>query len=280
MKDLKDDPQSQCLENIKKLGGTPCPAEKCIDASAYIQRICTCQPPFPNGCVPPITGCCTYNYASPVPVMGVSDLCYCCCCEVSSLTNISIDATDTKPINEIQPGDMIYVADGPELKNWGQRKIEFSSGVGTGSAGSPFIQLDFGTEGQNSGSIAATPSQVFLMADGKLKRADKLVPGADDLVQADGTTVPLVRMTLGFLIRGSHHISTGQAAATSMNGHLVLVNGVVCGDYSLQISNKSALFADNHHELPGFGTDAYIAANVNLAEITPHEAALVRRKDG
>ena len=101
----------------------------------------------------------------------------------------------------------------------------------------------------------------FLLHDGKLKRASKLVPGKDQLVRPDGTAVPITGMEAHVPTRGVHQIAMSTGPATELAGHLVVANGVVCGDYALELADLEGklphALAPGHAALPDFGTDAY-----------------------
>lgn len=114
--------------------------------------------------------------------------------------------------------------------------------------------------------LLVTAIQPFLMKDGTLKQAQKLVPGKDELVLADGSTTPLISLEVGMFKRGVHHIATTTAPAESLEGHLILTNGIVSGDYALQISLESEEGAveDAHKDAPTFGTREYIEQHTHL----------------
>lgn len=101
--------------------------------------------------------------------------------------------------------------------------------------------------------------QPFLMTDGTLKQARKLVPGKDMLVRADGSPTPINSLEVGLFNKGVHHIATSNAPAKSLDGHLLLANGIVAGDYAVQISLASDAGAidDEHEDAPEFGTKEY-----------------------
>ncbi|AOM78412.1 hypothetical protein [Pedobacter steynii] len=119
----------------------------------------------------------------------------------------------------------------------------------------------------DSSYLLVTGIQPFLMKDGTLKQAQKLVPGKDVLLLEDGSTTPIVSLEVGMFEKGVHHIATSTERATSLDGHLLLANGIVVGDYSTQISltSKNGLLNDAHVDAPVFGTKAYSEANTHLS---------------
>lgn len=152
--------------------------------------------------------------------------------------------------------------------------------------GAPMVvaQRIFNILKTDSNYILVTGTQPFLMKDKTLKQAQKLVPGVDVLILADGSSTPIVSLELGMFHKGVHHIATSNMPATSMDGHLMVANGIVVGDYATQLSmqsNQSLLNA--HSDAPIFGTKAYNDTHSHLkantfsayaAEPTEHEAQL------
>jgi hypothetical protein len=186
---------------------------------------------------------------------------------------VAISATESKPINEILVGDMIYVAEDSTLKNWTTKTVEFSSGTGDKASGTIMIQVDFGTDESNFETLYVTPNQVFYVPGGKLQRANTLQPGVSLLVRADGSTVPVLQLTTGKFEKGIHHVATSQTAATSMDGHLMLAKGIVCGDFALQLMVNDDLFVEGQRDLPEIGTKEYMEAYKNIPGITQYKAS-------
>jgi hypothetical protein len=114
--------------------------------------------------------------------------------------------------------------------------------------------------------LVVTPGQPFLMQDGTLKQADKIVPGKDVLMCEDGSTTPVISVEAGLFKKGVHHIATSAEKATSLDGHLLLANGVVIGDYATQIgmTTKNNSLEDPYRDQPALGTRAYNEANAHL----------------
>jgi hypothetical protein len=172
---------------------------------------------------------------------------------------ITVDKAENKKVQDFVVGDMVLAAMDGGLENWEQLPVEFSSGTGPESTSS-MIQIRFGDPAKAE-SIIATRNQLFYVAGKKLKRASKLVPEQDELVRPDGSTVKVLDLTAGVFKTGVHQISTSTKPTTNLDGHLIVANGVVCGDYSLQLTDLDAenpsLMVKGHAELPEFGTKAY-----------------------
>ena len=126
----------------------------------------------------------------------------------------------------------------------------------------------------DSDYLLVNGDQPFLMKDRTLKLAKYLRPGVDQLLTADGSTTPIRSMEVGMFAKGIHHIATSRAPAKSMDGHLLLANGIVVGDYAIQrgiSGGQAAGIEDVHQEQPVFGTREYAKANAHLVT-TPFAA--------
>jgi len=248
-----------CLENLKKIpGATLCSETHCTDAQNMGHAICYCQAPYLNGCINPVPNCCSYSATSPFYVMG-SPGCYCCCGCFANNTLIAVSATQTREIKEIMVGDMIRVAMDANLTSWADLPIQLSAGTGSNSKAT-LLRVHFGDLTRPE-SVISTRDQLFLQPGGKLKRASKLVPGQDVLIRPDGSQAPVLDLTVGTFDTGVHTLATSKRPTTDLPGHLLIANGVVCGDFSLQVSNldvaKPELMVPGHKDLPEFGTKAY-----------------------
>ncbi|MBR8656552.1 hypothetical protein KDH83_24875 [Achromobacter sp. Marseille-Q0513] len=259
-----------CKNNIAKIPGAKmCSDQHCTDAQNQGHMVCYCCDPFQNGCSgqqapancgdPWPTKCCSYTAESPFIVFQPSGNCYCCCGCLAYDTSIAVALGETRAIQDIRVGDPVYVAMDADLKTWQQIPIRFSSGTG-GDSNSSMIQVRFG-DSDSPESVISTRNQLFLLPGKKLKRASTLVPGQDHLVRPDGSTVPVLDLVSGKFSKGVHMISTSNATTTDMAGHLIIANGVICGDYSLQLTHleeaKPSLMAGGKEELPEFGTKEY-----------------------
>lgn len=82
--------------------------------------------------------------------------------------------------------------------------------------------------------IIVTPDHVFLLATGKFIQAGKLKPG-DQLVDESGSPVPVLTASQGRYEGGVRHISCNIDFDGRPDRHLVLSEGIVSGDYTLQL---------------------------------------------
>jgi hypothetical protein len=127
--------------------------------------------------------------------------------------------------------------------------------------------------------VIVIPRQPFLMKDGTLKQADKLVPGKDVLVGEDGSAMPVISVEAGLFKKAIHHIATSVEKARSLNGHLLLANGVVIGDYATLIgmTTKNSSLEDRYSEHPALGSKEYNEVNAHLIT-TPLSAHIFETK--
>ena len=229
---------SKCLDNIQKIGGTPCPELYCEQAfgtaKAAIHALCNCLPPYENGCKPVRTpDCCHFGADTPVPIL--SQECYCCCATLVSAVAVASDASTSRPIAEYRVGDPVYVADDASLRTWSQRTVMFSAGIGDVGGADTMVKVIYGTPELNE-RLVVNRAQLFLTPDRQLQPAVTLVPGRDALVSRTGEPRPVLALEDVESGRGLHHIATTTTPATSVDGHLILANNVVCVDWALQVS--------------------------------------------
>ncbi len=255
----------KCRENIAKIpGGVMCPDQQCQVVLSYIGAVCTCTPPYQNGCPdPPTPGCCSYGPSSPIFVFSKTGGCYCCCGNSARKTKVAVGKGEARPIEEIEVGDTVHAALDPGLKTWGLFPARFSSGTG-GASDLDGIEIAFG-DSEAPEILVASPEQLFLVKGRRLKRASRLVAARDSLIRGDGSAAPVIALKAGKLTGPQHRIATSDGPATDWAGHLIVVDGVVCGDYALQLADLDAvrpeLMVRGHAGLPVFGTPAYAKRN-------------------
>jgi hypothetical protein len=236
-----------CLENLQRLGicSTPeqckqklCSDSHCQDVATYVHKVCTCEPPYTNGCVNPMPGCCSYGPTSPIYVMGPTN-CYCCCGQASSGPWNAASADEHRPVAAFVEGDHVYIASDGTLTKWSEGTVAFRASTPVAEGVRVRIRIERGGRAEE---VVAHRAQPFMLADRSLRRAGELVPGVDHLVERDGT--PVVVLGVDDAPEGEvHHLATSRAPATSVDGHLVLVNDLVAGDYALQLADIDAINA-------------------------------------
>jgi len=281
------------LDNDTFKDGKPfiliCPDRHCVDnvnQSPADHQLCHCldinNQPIP-GCTPagalyPEKAQVCINITNPSEFNGKTSractrqgdswyqlTCYCCCSCFANGTRIAIP-DGTRVIEEFVIGDKVLTASlgaasaGDVKLSWSPAKVAFSSGTGPDGFQSAMVYIHHG----QVGSIIATPDQLFLMSTGKLKRADRLVPGKDFFVSQMGTPVAINEVSVGEYKGGVHHIATDKEFTGSVDDHLLLSEGIVSGDFNLQIRSEQLIASGlllPHDELPKIGSDAYVAAH-------------------
>lgn len=138
-------------------------------------------------------------------------------------------------IEVIEVGDPVLVASaGDGGWAWSSAPVTFSQGT-LGGFPRQMVYIGYGNDFMN---LIAEPDLLLLKGDGRLIRANRLVPGADKLVDQNGDPVPIHSVSIGSYVGGEHAIATHDPASAHDNpdGHLLLVNGVIVGDFFLQIN--------------------------------------------
>jgi hypothetical protein len=133
-----------------------------------------------------------------------------------------------RPIESIKVGDQVLAA-GTDLK-WATYQVQFSAGTGPRTLNPLVVYLHC------SGIQAiVTPDHLFLLSNKTLQRADRLT-SADKLMSPDGLSIPIDSVVLGEFIGEIHAIATSvQKPEGNFDGHLIVTNGLVSGDYTAQL---------------------------------------------
>ncbi len=232
--------QGQCLKNARIIDPTInlCQTWVCEDRKQQDQLtlFCHCRPPYPP---PPPGYPCPYGANSPLMVKDGNIWCACCCSCFAYGTQIAEAPEVMRPIEEFAVGDVVLAA-GPDL-TWNEAEVEFSGGVQPSeSAGKEVIHVRFDDEGTEKSAVV-TPDHVFFAhsraGEGyEVIRAMRLVPG-DRLVTPDGGEARVLATELGGWFKGLHHIATSRSPAEDLERHLLISDGIVSGDWAVQISD-------------------------------------------
>lgn len=168
--------------------------------------------------------------------------CFCCCACYAYGTQIAISDKETKSVESFFPGDKVMagslsVTAGKKLSlTWDKATVVYSMGSGPMTSGEKAVNDVLVVSYGKGQEIICTPDQVFLLSKGKLKYAHQLNLIDDSLTAPDGSAVKINSITRMKYKGGIHHISTSSKPTVNPNGNLLNSNGVVTGDYSLQIS--------------------------------------------
>jgi hypothetical protein len=151
-------------------------------------------------------------------------------------SNSSVAVPDGfRPIEVIAVGDPVLAASRREGKlSWASTPVTFSQGT---LGGFPRQMLYIGY-GNDFRTLIAEFDVLLMLRDGQLARAKRLIPGADALLDENGDPVPIHSISVGNYLGGEHAIATHfdpAGARDNPDGHLLLINGVIVGDFSLQV---------------------------------------------
>jgi hypothetical protein len=154
--------------------------------------------------------------------------CYCCCSGGFSATVTT--PTGDAAINTLQTGNSIHAAtmQGTSMQ-WKTQAVSLSAGLNSNETADVITLVVNG-----STKLSVTPDHVLMLANGKLIQAQGLKIN-DALMRADGEVAKITALGLEHLEYAIHSISTDAPFDGTPNGHLLNTNGIVCGDYTLQI---------------------------------------------
>jgi hypothetical protein len=226
-----------------------------------------CSAAHCNGAVPELHEICkepgiSVNY--PVLTRDENGPCICYCTCLALGTPVAIAQGEFKAIQDFKVGDKVLTT-GINLQ-WVEKEVVFSDGT-TGSSVQPYtIFIEYGDT-----SLIVTADHLFLMPDGKLKRADRLTIN-DNLIAYNGDKLRIKSVSMGTYYGGFHHIATSKEDPKgNLDGHLLNTNGIISADYAVQLyqnQNKldSKLLVDGHNDLPVVGSPEYIEKNGEIKE--------------
>ncbi|ATQ41284.1 Hint domain-containing protein [Caulobacter mirabilis] len=135
-------------------------------------------------------------------------------------------------IEDIRHGDKVFASDGED--GWRPSTVAFSDGTPGGGGEWTMVRVVLA-----DGDVVATMDHPFLMADGAIRRAERLASG-DRLRAADGSQAVVYMVSLDRFRGGAHAVATDAPwKPGSLAGRLLQTGGVVTGDFILeQMSNS------------------------------------------
>jgi hypothetical protein len=249
------DPNKACLEKIKKMGGIPCDIISCSNYPNPIHQICNCAPPFVNGCETPSPNCCKMT-GQPLYIANREGGCFCCCAGGTQETKIFISEKKCSPLDAIKRGESVYAPTDCSLRKWAKIPLRFIAYSNAASA-IPQIRILFQKNSKETETIIVSARQLLMQPDCKFKEACRLVAGFDKLVSSAGQNLEIVAIHSGIFSPVSVHLATSVCAAKDPAGHLLVLNGVVAGDYALTLGIGEEYLPENHAHLPVVGTSEY-----------------------
>ncbi|WP_165969377.1 polymorphic toxin-type HINT domain-containing protein [Actinomadura sp. KC06] len=164
-------------------------------------------------------------------------LCFCCCACLAYGTPVETPM-GARAIESVRTGDQVLAAAPNGASgdlSWKPAEVTFSGGA-EGGTSQNMVYLGYGRTGPDQDLICST-DQVLMVDGGKLVRAGQLHHG-DQLVDKDGNPVTIHTIAIGAYTGGVHHIGTATVDDLAAE-HLVIVGGVVGGDYYMQLNYDS-----------------------------------------
>lgn len=167
--------------------------------------------------------------------------CYCwCSCAAYGTLVLTGTKSQTKEIQLIEKGETVLTV-AQQGEEWRPRSVEHSAGSpsvlpdGTVPSNGLIYRIEF-----DKRVLIVNPSHLFWVVEKstgkrKLVRADRLYPNLFSLISVDFEEVRIDSVWYGSYAGGVWGIGTNRAD-TSINAHLIGMNGVICGDYFLQTS--------------------------------------------
>jgi hypothetical protein len=161
--------------------------------------------------------------------------CYCCCSCFAYNTMVAVPGGQVA-IQEIGVGKKVRSAklDKGGKPVWSEATVTFSAGVKDGEH--PFMV--YINHGDDARDLICNADQIFALSSGQLVPAQHLTLH-DQLMGEDGRPVKINLVAVGNYTGGIHHISTGSYWAGVADGHLLLADGVVVGDFLLQMNYET-----------------------------------------
>ncbi len=192
--------------------------------------------------------------------------CYCCCSCLAYGTPIAIpsgmNAIEKIVVGDLVMGASMQVAKGKISFEWTPETVSFSQGTPPSSPTSGIASTMVFIYCDGDLGLIATQDQLMLLSTGKMKQAGTLVPDIDLLVSVDGSAIPIQSVKIGNWQGGVHHITINKSTSPDVNGHLLNANGIVIGDFQLQINPQG--LGDMFEAGPMIGSDEYHTKNKSL----------------
>jgi len=98
------------------------------------------------------------------------------------------------------------------------------------------ITMVYITYGDNK-ELIVTPGHLFISKDGTLRQASTVYVGME-LLQADGTETPIQSVTFNSYTGAVYTLAVVEVYQENSDGHLLNANGIVMGDYVLEINTR------------------------------------------
>jgi hypothetical protein len=155
--------------------------------------------------------------------------CYCCCADYDLHTFIVTPLGDMA-VQLLDIGNPILAGSiDSGIPNWSSMDLVYSSGIPVTGENGLTIVFD------NKQSLTVTTDHVFMRMNGKLMRAAYAFKGLK-LMDANGKAVTVTAISKQTMDASVYNISALSTFDGSYDNHLVCSNGIISGDYTLQIN--------------------------------------------
>lgn len=264
-------PQEHCGEFME----TKLYHEACVGSAMY-------SPVQTVGCFNTVTR--EWKFAAPNEIMAMcSELhkddptwemayCYCCCKCSPHETLIGLPEGHQRPIFQMAGGDSLLagrIASSGAIE-WKPAAVGFSQGL-EGGAPQAMVHIVYG----GGRKMVTSADQPLMLAEGSLTTASRLVPGRDRLMGADGEPLELRYAALGERDDIACYLATDRSWSGSTDDHLIQADGVVAGDFALQLhfaEVPAEQLVPDWSSLPEMGTPEYEQANPQLRRLRDSHA--------
>lgn len=204
-----------------------------------------------------------YQAGNKIVIQGVPGMprCWCVCSCLAVDTPIATPEGSVK-VQDIVPDETVVLAAGTEL-DWTPTVVGQAS-FATPGVTEHTIYITYMIDDEEQG-LVVTRDQPLLLAGGKLIVADWLQL-EDELVDRDGNPVQLTDVRWGSYSGNFYEFATSMTPPDkNLDGHLVLTNGIVAGDFAIQVYTNIDVKTEAETERPSVGTEEWVEKHADKA---------------
>ncbi len=155
--------------------------------------------------------------------------CYCCCSDYDLHTFIVTPFGDTA-VQLLDVGNPVLVGTMTANKpTWSSMDLVFTSGIPVTNENAIVMTFD------NNQTLTVTSDHVFLRMNSKVIRAEYAFVGMK-IMGAEGNPVTIKSISRQTMDASVYNIAAVSTFDGSIDNHLVCSNGIISGDYTLQIN--------------------------------------------
>lgn len=177
-----------------------------------------------------------------------NDFCWCACSCVTADTTVLVPLNKTKAMGGFKISDKVLAL---KNKNWVESTVTYS-GAGGPEPERPYPYAVF-IEVETGNSLITTADHAFLLSDGTLKRADRLIH-SDILLSSAQKPLKITKLAVGEYLGRLANITTDAPKNGSYEGHIISTNGILSGDFYAQ----NNLVPQTYIDKPQIGSSTYL----------------------